>query len=190
MRRHVSSVTVLHADGLAPPRHRCQAADAPGPGERLLFAIDDTPTARYGPCVQGAGIHHNPSPGPAGEKFVYGHVWVTLAWLPRHALWHTLALPLRASLYVRAKGVPELVKRYPWEFRTKLELAAELARWLVVWVARGRNCFSQSARLVAQRWRAVGPSQPHTMPQTAITTISTRACLRFRVCRGSGSDWK
>src|SRR5688572_9639070 len=49
------------------------------PGDRWLFALDDTPTARYGPCVQGAGIHHNPAPGPAGEKFVYGHVWVTLA---------------------------------------------------------------------------------------------------------------
>ena len=36
------------------------------PGDHLLFGIDDTPTARYGPCVQGAGVHHNPSPGPAG----------------------------------------------------------------------------------------------------------------------------
>src|SRR5487761_1603742 len=53
-------------------------------GDHLLFAIDDTPTARYGPKVQGAGIHHNPSPGPAGEKFVYGHIWVTLAWLAHH----------------------------------------------------------------------------------------------------------
>src|SRR2546430_3748804 len=25
------------------------------PGERLLFALDDTPTTRYCPCVQGAG---------------------------------------------------------------------------------------------------------------------------------------
>ena len=31
---------------------------------RLTVAIDDTPTARYGPQVEGAGIHHNPSPGP------------------------------------------------------------------------------------------------------------------------------
>src|SRR5947209_6443667 len=76
------------------------------PGERLLFAIDDTPTARYGPCVQGAGVHHNPSPGPAGEKFVYGHVWVAVSWLARHPLWDTLSLPLRALLYVRAKDVP------------------------------------------------------------------------------------
>jgi hypothetical protein len=104
------------------------------PGDHILFGIDDTPTARYGPCVQGAGIHHNPSPGPAGEKFVYGHIWVTLAWLVRHPLWDTLSLPLRALLYVRAKDVPRLAKAYPWEFRTKLELAVELVRWLLVWL--------------------------------------------------------
>ena len=105
-----------------------------GADDYLLLAIDDTPTARYGPQVQGAGIHHNPTPGPAGEKFVYGHIWVTLAWLARHRAWDTLALPLRALLYVRAKDVPKLAKRYPWTFRTKLELAVELARWLCVWL--------------------------------------------------------
>lgn len=104
-------------------------------GDHVLLAIDDTPTARYGPKVQGAGIHHNPTPGPAGEKFVYGHIWVTLAWLVRHPAWDTLALPLRALLYVRAKDVPKLAKRYPWTFRTKLELAAELARWLHAWLS-------------------------------------------------------
>jgi hypothetical protein len=63
------------------------------PGDHLLFALDDTPTPRYGPCVQGAGVHHNPTPGPAGERFVYGHVWVTLAWLAQHPWWHTLPCP-------------------------------------------------------------------------------------------------
>jgi hypothetical protein len=91
-------------------------------GDHVLFAIDDTPTARYGPKVQGAGIHHNPTPGPAGEKFVYGHIWVTLAWLVRHPAWDTLSLPLRALLYVRAKDVAKLAKHYQWSFRTKLEL--------------------------------------------------------------------
>lgn len=104
------------------------------PGDRLLFALDDTPTPRYGRHVQGAGVHHNPAPGPAGEKFVYGHVWVTLAWLARHPRWDTLALPLRALLYVRAKDVPALAKRTPWEFRTKLQLAAALVHWLTVWL--------------------------------------------------------
>src|SRR5262249_43946687 len=106
------------------------------PGEHLLFALDDTPTARYGPHVQGAGVHHNPSPGPAGEQFVYGHVWVTLAWLAWHPLWDTLSLPLRALLYVRKKDVPRLAKAYPWDFRTKLELAADMARWLLEWLGQ------------------------------------------------------
>ena len=106
------------------------------PGDHLLFGIDDTPTARYGPCVQGAGIHHNPSPGPAGANFLYGHIWVTLAWLVRHPAWHTLSLPLRALLYVRKKDVPQLVQAHPWEFATKLELAADLVRWLTSWLSQ------------------------------------------------------
>src|SRR5262245_33722303 len=32
-------------------------------GERVLLALDDTPTKRYGEWVEGAGIHHNPTPG-------------------------------------------------------------------------------------------------------------------------------
>ena len=47
-------------------------------GGPLLFAIDDSPTKRYGRHVQGAGLHHNPTPGPTDQKFLYGHVWVTL----------------------------------------------------------------------------------------------------------------
>ncbi len=48
---------------------------------RLTLALDDTPTKRYGPHVQGAGIHHNPTPGPAGSPYVYGHVFVVLGLL-------------------------------------------------------------------------------------------------------------
>ena len=101
---------------------------------RLLFGLDDTPTKRYGPCVEGAGVHHNPTPGPAGQKFVYGHVWVTLAWLVRHSCWGTIALPLRSALYVRRKDVPTLPPDYKWSFRTKLTLAAELLHWLAMWL--------------------------------------------------------
>ena len=60
----------------------------------LVFAIDDTPTKRYGPKVEGAGLHHNPTPGPAGQKLLYGHLWVTLAWIVRHPLWGAIGLPL------------------------------------------------------------------------------------------------
>jgi hypothetical protein len=103
---------------------------------RLRVAIDDTPTPRYGPCVEGAGIHHNPTPGPAGEKFVYGHVWVSLAALAEHPAWGTIALPLHASLYVRQKDLPKIPPAYRWTFRTKLELAAAQLRWLKPWVAQ------------------------------------------------------
>jgi hypothetical protein len=104
------------------------------PGERLLFAIDDTPTKRYGPLVEGAGIHHNPTPGPAGQKFVYGHVWVTLAWLVRHPCWGTIGLPLLAFLYVRRVNLTTIAPWYRIKFQTKLEQAAALVEWLVGWL--------------------------------------------------------
>src|SRR5712691_6514220 len=105
------------------------------PGERVLLALDDTPTKRYGPNVEGAGIHHNPTPGPAGQKFLYGHVWVTLSWVVQHPLWGVIGLPLRALVYIRAKDVAKLTKWYPdLKFQTKLQLAAELVRWAAGWL--------------------------------------------------------
>jgi hypothetical protein len=99
------------------------------PEDRLLLAIDDTPTKRYGPKVQGAGIHHNPTPGPAGSKFLYGHSWVVLNQVVHHDRHGTIGLPLRADLYVRQKDVPHLPAQAGCQFRTKLELAAEQIAW-------------------------------------------------------------
>jgi hypothetical protein len=45
---------------------------------RIKLALDDTPSKRYGPHVEGAGVHHNPTPGPANQAFLYGHNFVTL----------------------------------------------------------------------------------------------------------------
>ena len=103
--------------------------------DRILLAIDDTLTKRYGPRVEGAGIHHNPTPGPADAKLAYGHVWVTLAWVVRHPRWGTIALPLLAKLYVRAKDIAPLAMWYDWTFRTKLELAGELLKWAKFWLS-------------------------------------------------------
>ncbi len=101
------------------------------PDGRVLLALDDTVTKRYGPHVEGAGIHRNPTPGPADQTFAYGHVWVTIAWVVRHPSWGTIGLPLLAKLYVRAKDVWLLSILYDWKFQTKLEQAAELVEWAV-----------------------------------------------------------
>jgi hypothetical protein len=103
---------------------------------RLTVAIDDTPTKRFGPCIEGAGRHHNPTPGPAGEAFCYGHVWVTLAALAHHPDWGTIALPLRGDLYVRQHDVPKIPRERRWVFHTKLELAVAQLRWLKPWTER------------------------------------------------------
>jgi DDE superfamily endonuclease len=95
---------------------------------RLILALDDTPTKRYGPHVQGAGVHHNPTPGPAGSPYVYGHVFVVLALLVAHPAWGVVALPMLARLYVRKVDLPSIDPKHRPAFHTKLELAVDLLR--------------------------------------------------------------
>jgi hypothetical protein len=101
---------------------------------RLTLALDDTPTRRYGPFVQAAGIHHNPTPGPAGSPHLYGHVFVVLALLVEHPRWGVIALPLWSRLYVRRKDLPSVDPEHRPEFRTKLVMAVELMRWAKRWL--------------------------------------------------------
>src|SRR5262249_55951038 len=89
----------------------------------------------YGPYVEGAGIHHNPTPGPTGEKHVYGHIWVVLAAVAKHQDWGAIALPLQGQLYIRQLDLAKLPAERSRPFRTKLELAAEQLRWLKPWVS-------------------------------------------------------
>ncbi len=104
--------------------------------ERLLAVIDDSPTKRYGPQVEGADIHHNPTPGPADQLYLYGHIWVTLSLALRHPRWGAMALPLRAFLYVRQRTLVKIPRRRGWKFATKLVLAARLVEWLAPIVKR------------------------------------------------------
>lgn len=104
---------------------------ASDPDAPMIVAVDDSPTRRYGQHVEGAGVHHNPTAGPADGEWLYGHNWVSLCFLAKHSLWGVIALPLRSMLYVREKDVPSLTEKYDWEFRTKLELAVHLMTWFV-----------------------------------------------------------
>ena len=145
---------------------------APGLGDRILLAMDDSPTARYGRHVEGAGVHHNPTPGPADGKWLYGHNWVTLAWLATHPAWGVIALPLRSLLYVREVDVPKLAEKYAWEFRTKHQLGIELLTW-----------FMQSIRALgvkAKVWLAVDGAyavRPFLLPVLALGIV---VCSRLR----------
>ncbi len=65
---------------------------------RFTLALEDTPTQRYGPSAQGAGIDYNLTPCPAGSPYVYGHIGVVLGLLGVHPAWGTIALQLLARL--------------------------------------------------------------------------------------------
>ena len=136
-------------------------------GQRVLLAVDDTPTKRYGPHVQGAGIHHNPTPGPADQKFLYGHIWVTISLVLRHPLWQTIGLPLLGLLYVRAKDIAKIPKKHAWQFRTKLELAVQsLREFAEVAIAAGKAVWVVADGAFAKR--------PFLMPlrRIGVTVVS------------------
>ena len=150
---------------------------APGFGDRILLAMDDSPTSRYGKHVEGAGVHHNPTPGPADGEWLYGHNWVALAWLARHPAWGVIALPLRSMLYVREVDVPKLAEKHGWEFRTKHQLGVELLTW-----------FMQSLRALrveAKVWLAVDggyAARPFLLPVlelgiVVVSRLRKDACL-------------
>lgn len=87
----------------------------------IVVAMDDSPTKRHGRHVQGANIHHNPTPAPGDGDWLYGHNWVCLAWLVKHPVRGIIALPILSKLYVCQIDVDKLKGKYPFEFRTKIE---------------------------------------------------------------------
>ncbi|MDY3559086.1 transposase, partial [Gemmata sp. JC673] len=122
-------------------------------GPRVVLALDDTPTARYGSKVQGAGVHHNPTPGPAGSGFVYGHVWVVLGLLVAHPLGGVVALPLLARLYIRRTNVGAVRATDRPPFATTLAMAVDLVRWAHGWL----TLWGKAVWVVADGAYAQGP---------------------------------
>lgn len=103
----------------------------PGPEGYWTMAIDDSPTKRFGRHVEGANIHHHPTPGPADSEWLYGHNWVCLALLMTHPRWGVIALPILSMLYVRQCDIAALNAKYGWEFQTKHDLTLRLITWVV-----------------------------------------------------------
>lgn len=139
-------------------------------GSRVLLGIDDSPTARYGKHVEGAGVHHNPTPGPADGKWLYGHNWVCLAWLARHPMWGAIAFPLWSLMYVREVDVPKLAEKYgSWDFRTKHQLGVFLMQWFTQ--ALKRMSLNVSVWLVVDGAYA---ARPFLLPilQMGVTVVS------------------
>lgn len=107
---------------------------------RVLLIIDDSPTKRYGPHVEGAGVHHNPAPGPSDQMFLFGHIWVTLSLAVRHPRWGAMGLPLRAMLYVRRETMKKIPRDRNWRFATKLQLASRLMEWVAPLLKEEGKC--------------------------------------------------
>ena len=150
---------------------------APGLLDRITVGMDDSPTSRYGKHVEGAGVHHHPTPGPADGEWLYGHNWVTLAWLATHPAWGIIALPLRSLLYVREVDVAKLADKYDWEFRTKHQRGVELLTWFMTAL--------QAFGVKAKVWLAVDgayAARPFLLPVLAlgivvVSRLRKDACL-------------
>ncbi len=85
--------------------------DEIAPGNHWPFAIDDTPTRRYDPNIDGVRIHHDPTPGPAGRAFLHGHGWVTAAWVIRHTRRGVIGPPSRAPFMYAKSGSACWIRR-------------------------------------------------------------------------------
>ena len=117
--------------------------------------------------------HHNPTPGPSGSEFLYGHVWVTISWLATHPTWGCIGLPLLGLRYVRRKDLQilENLKQAPWKFRTKLELAAELVEWCVFLF---QNWFQKRVMVIADGAYAKRPFLIRVMKTGAVVVSRLR----------------
>jgi len=51
---------------------------------KIRLVLDDSPTKRYGRKIEGAGYHHNPTPGRTNAKICFGHSWVVAVLVVTH----------------------------------------------------------------------------------------------------------
>jgi len=93
--------------------------------------LDDSPTKRYGLKIEGAGYHHNPTPGRTKAKICFGHSWVVAALVITHPAFGEISFPIAAELYLRQKEIDKLKEKYDRKFQTKTTMAVQMIKRLV-----------------------------------------------------------
>jgi hypothetical protein len=96
----------------------------------IRIVIDDSPTKRYGKHVEGAGNHHNPTPGKTDATLCFGHSWVVATLVITHPLFGEISFPIAAELYLRKKEIAKLEAKYHRTFKTKTTMAVEMIKRL------------------------------------------------------------
>jgi len=99
---------------------------------KIRLVLDDSPTKRYGKKIEGAGYHHNPTPGRTNAKTCFGHSWVVAVLVVSHPLFGEISFPIDAELYLRQKEIDKLQEKYDRIFKTKTTIAVEMVKRLVL----------------------------------------------------------
>jgi len=97
----------------------------------IRLVLDDSPTKRYGRKIEGAGYHHNPTPGRTNAKICFGHSWVVAVLVVTHPAFGEISLPIAAELYLRQKEIDKLQTKYKRTFQTKTAMAVAMVERLV-----------------------------------------------------------
>ena len=97
----------------------------------IRLVLDDSPTKRYGRKIEGAGWHHNPTPGRTNAKICFGHSWVVAVLVVTHPAFGEISLPIAAELYLRQKEIDKLQAKYKRAFQTKTAMAVAMVERLV-----------------------------------------------------------
>ena len=113
-----------------------QLGDVIETAQSIRLVLDDSPTKRYGYKIEGAGYHHNPTPGRTKAKICFGHSWVVVVLVIAHPLFGEISFPIAAELYLRQKEIDKLKSKYGREFQPKTVMAVKIVKRLVPQFAR------------------------------------------------------
>ena len=98
---------------------------------KIRIVLDDSPTKRYGKKIEGAGYHHNPTPGRTNAKTCFGHSWVVAVLVVTRPLFGEISFPIDAVLYLRQKDIDKLDGKYGRTFKPKTTIVVEMVKRLV-----------------------------------------------------------